>query len=739
MVSADGYEPKPGSGSDPGPEPRPGRGTAWPSLWPLVLGLATFALLCAFTLAAARGPIEADLDSAAADILARTGEGWAFARFEGRDATLEGEALAEEARAKVRGSLEGLFGVRVVHDATTILPERRPFTFGAVKDGRVIALDGYVPSADALGRIVAAARSGGDQVAGQERLVRARGAPPGDFAALVTFGLAQLKKLPSGRITLADGAIGIEGRARDLASYDALAQTMLGPLPDGMVLARFAVRPPVASPFFWSAVRDGTVLRLSGFVPSSEARGEVAAALSSAVPGIGIKDDTRLADGAPATELWLKAVRFAGQVLFELPEGRVTLSDSTIAVEGAAPSFPAFDQLLAQRRAPPDGFQIVRFAVEPPRAAPFTWRIERFPESVRLSGYAPSDEARRLLVDATRAAFPGVQVADDMQLASGGPAPELWASAASFAVAQLVKLRTGAADVAGTQVTLSGEAADSVTFLNVMQAVRSPPAGVSVVAQALSPPTISPYVFSVRREGDELTVSGFYPDAAAHTAIRAALERDFLREKVNDVSAVGGGAPDGFLPAVLSGLTQLSRVGAGEISIVDGQLRLTGTALTPAAASEMDAELKRAVRPPFMVETAIDAALAPPPADTATCSRQVGELLARGTIRFASGSAEIDRHSRGLIDRLAVVLKRCPNAVVRILGHTDGVGDAEFNKRLSETRANAVLTYLVTAGVATDRLSAAGFGAGQPLAPNDTEAGKALNRRIEFEVKERAP
>ncbi|MFS8038109.1 OmpA family protein [Xanthobacter sp. AM11] len=239
--------------------------------------------------------------------------------------------------------------------------------------------------------------------------------------------------------------------------------------------------------------------------------------------------------------------------------------------------------------------------------------------------------------------------------------------------------------------------------------------------------------------GAKLSVSGFYPDAAAHEALTAALERDFLKEKVNDLSAVGGGAPAGFLPAVLAGLEQLSRMAGGELSLADTQLRLSGTVLVPGAAAEMAAELKAGVKPPLAVEMALELAPPQPPVPTPACAKLVGDFLARGTIRFASGSADIDRRSRGLLDRLAVTLMRCPDGVVHISGHTDGTGDAEANRRLSEARANAVLAYLAAAGIATDRLSAVGYGSGQPLAPNDTEAGKALNRRIEFEVKERAP
>ena len=202
---------------------------------------------------------------------------------------------------------------------------------------------------------------------------------------------------------------------------------------------------------------------------------------------------------------------------------------------------------------------------------------------------------------------------------------------------------------------------------------------------------------------------------------------------------MGGGAPEGFLPAVLAGLAQLSRMGSGELSIADSQMRLAGQVLAASAAPEVEAELKRAVEPAFALETAIEVAPPAPPVDTAACSRLVADLLGRGTVRFASGRADIDRASRGLLDRMAAALLRCPSAAVRIVGHTDGVGDGEQNQRLSQARANAVLAYLTASGIGSDRLSAAGQGAGQPLAPNDTEAGRALNRRIEIEVKERAP
>lgn len=705
-------------------------------VWVLVLGLAAWALLAGFTLLSARGPVEEDLTRSAEAVLSRTGESWATARFEGRDATLEGESLAEEARAKVRASLENMFGVRTVRDATTLLPERRPFTFSAVKDGRMISLDGYVPSRYALARIVSAVNASGNGLTGQDRLVRARGAPPGDFAGLVEFALAQLNRLPTGRITLSDGALAIEGRAPDLATYDSLSAVIHGPLPYGMTIARFAVRPPVASPFMWSASREGNTLRVSGFVPSEDARAEVGQILAAGLPGVSVHDDTRLADGAPSTDLWLKAVRYAVRLLADVQQLQVSLADSTISIEGVAPTFATFEALAAARRTPPEGFQVTRFSVEPPRAVPFTWDLERSADGVRLRGYVPSDEARRQLLDAVRSAFPGVPVEDQMRLASGGPPAEIWGAGANFAVAQLTRLRTGKVSASGANLVLSGEALDSAAYQALTQAMKAVPAGLSATAQGVEPPRISPYVFAVRRDREGLTVSGFYPDEKAHQAILAALSHNFLQEKVNDLSAIGSGAPSGFLPAALAGLAALERMSSGEVTLTDTQLRLSGAALRGSAASEIENELKGALKPPITLDTALDVAPPGPLVGAQECQGLISDLMGRGTILFDTGSSRIDRHSLGLLDRLVFVLQRCPSAVVEVAGYTDAVGDPTANQKLSEARAAAVAAFLGEAGITRERLTTIGHGAAQPVASNDTEAGRARNRRIVFTVKE---
>jgi OOP family OmpA-OmpF porin len=88
-----------------------------------------------------------------------------------------------------------------------------------------------------------------------------------------------------------------------------------------------------------------------------------------------------------------------------------------------------------------------------------------------------------------------------------------------------------------------------------------------------------------------------------------------------------------------------------------------------------------------------------------------------------------------LLDRLIEAALRCPTANIEVAGHTDSDGDPAANQALSAKRAQSVADYLIQAGLPADRLKALGYGSNQPLASNDTDEGKAKNRRIELLVR----
>ncbi len=103
-------------------------------------------------------------------------------------------------------------------------------------------------------------------------------------------------------------------------------------------------------------------------------------------------------------------------------------------------------------------------------------------------------------------------------------------------------------------------------------------------------------------------------------------------------------------------------------------------------------------------------------------------------LQFETGSARLTPASSRQIESLAAMLKAYPNVAVNVAGHTDNTGDAAANKRLSAERAAAVKQALVAMGVPAARITDEGLGPDKPIASNDTEDGRAKNRRVELLV-----
>jgi outer membrane protein OmpA-like peptidoglycan-associated protein len=86
------------------------------------------------------------------------------------------------------------------------------------------------------------------------------------------------------------------------------------------------------------------------------------------------------------------------------------------------------------------------------------------------------------------------------------------------------------------------------------------------------------------------------------------------------------------------------------------------------------------------------------------------------------------------IERIYKLMMDNPTMEIEVSGHTDNVGSAESNKRLSGARANVVVQELVKRGIAAYRMTSAGYGFDKPIMPNTTADGRAQNRRTEFKV-----
>jgi OmpA-OmpF porin, OOP family len=128
-----------------------------------------------------------------------------------------------------------------------------------------------------------------------------------------------------------------------------------------------------------------------------------------------------------------------------------------------------------------------------------------------------------------------------------------------------------------------------------------------------------------------------------------------------------------------------------------------------------------------------------------TRDKEIAELKAKptdtgmvltlgGDVLFKTGQATVSPGAQAQLDRIAVFLTENADREVVVDGHTDSSGSAETNQTLSEKRAAAVGAYLSSHGVAANRIATRGLGASLPIAPNDTNAGRQQNRRVEITI-----
>lgn len=103
-----------------------------------------------------------------------------------------------------------------------------------------------------------------------------------------------------------------------------------------------------------------------------------------------------------------------------------------------------------------------------------------------------------------------------------------------------------------------------------------------------------------------------------------------------------------------------------------------------------------------------------------------------GNVTFATNSADLNAGFFEVLNSVALVLNEFEQTVIEVAGHTDSTGADEYNRQLSERRASAVAAYLRTRGILADRITTVGVGESRPVATNDTDAGRQLNRRVEL-------
>ncbi|MGI9234803.1 MAG: OmpA family protein [Woeseiaceae bacterium] len=252
-----------------------------------------------------------------------------------------------------------------------------------------------------------------------------------------------------------------------------------------------------------------------------------------------------------------------------------------------------------------------------------------------------------------------------------------------------------------------------------------------VVKQAEAAPAVPaqrPHPFSAVRTENTVTLSGEVPNLEERDRILgvAGQHFDMVTDELivsNDPSTKNDSHAADVSIALVNNLSSGTASWSGHVLTVTGMASAGAVATTRA---EFDAFGSGPMLGDFDVHAVNE---------MESCNERFSSILNNATVRFETNSATIDQGNEALLEQLAALAHSCPGSLT-VEGHTDSRGDAEMNKALSLARASAVRDALAGLGVDTDRVTATGFGAAQPIADNATADGRARNRRIAIIVDE---
>jgi len=292
-------------------------------------------------------------------------------------------------------------------------------------------------------------------------------------------------------------------------------------------------------------------------------------------------------------------------------------------------------------------------------------------------------------------------------------APDIQANLQSATHGALVEQNYGWANVLadGREITLNG-VAPSLAAKEDAGRIAADIHGVRTVTNNLEVLTaISPYITQAEYDGNMLVLTGHVPDDGARASVIKEAEELFAKTKIIDKLKIGVGHSEGWRAALSRGMQNLAQLQHGMTRVDNLALTVRGHAKDLTLKNTLDTAILAPLSGNFKASSEI---VAPKPKPAATpkpvvaalnCQKEFNDALSSSTILFATSSAQIDAASYALLDQ-----------------------------RLSEARANAVVTYLVSKGIATERLAAVGYGENSPIADNASSEGRAVNRRIELQV-----
>ncbi|MGB3409392.1 MAG: OmpA family protein [Jannaschia sp.] len=500
----------------------------------------------------------------------------------------------------------------------------------------------------------------------------------------------------------------------------------------------------VAPRFALEILRNDDVISLIGLMPQETAEDDIAGLLADET--MTITNMVERVDYA-VPDTWLPAVRFAVSALDRLPRAKISVQPGRVRITAVADSDPARQRLEAElARARPDGMALeLDIAAPRPVITPFTLRFV-IPEggTPRFEACATDTEAARakILRVAAEAGFEGKA---NCVIGLGVPSGS-WGEAAALSIAAVGGLGGGSVTLSDADVTLvAPEGTPQPTFDQAVAELETALPDIFSLSAVLPEATVidgtggetgtPEFVATLSPEG-QVQLRGRLYDQAQETAVLSYGRALFGVQQTYIATRQDENLPQGWPVRVLSALEALGRLESGTVVVQPDLVAVRGITGNTRAEADISRILsdKLGAQANFRIDVEyreeLDPLLNIPTPDE--CEANLNAILLEQKLTFAPGEAVIEEAGDGQIARLTAMLDLCERSVFEIGGHTDSQGREEMNLSLSQSRADAVRAALIARGTSPGQLVSKGYGEAQPVADNDTEAGRETNRRITF-------
>ena len=504
------------------------------------------------------------------------------------------------------------------------------------------------------------------------------------------------------------------------------------------------VKPPR---FSIEVLRNNSGISMIGLIPTQSDRESLVDEVGDIAGKAEVTDLLEVAD-YPIPANWDTTLEFALYALKQLPRSKISMDANKVSITAVADSAEEQQDWARRlkRKAPRSILLSIDISAPRPVITPFTLRFlidENGPRFDACSAHNAIGRAK-IISAATEAGLEGVT---NCIIGLGVPSPD-WAEAVEMGINAVSVLGGGSVTFSDADVTLValdttpqaefdvivGELESNLPDLYSLHSVLPEPVKIDGTGEGEATPE---FVATLSPEG-QVQLRGRLSDEALRSAAESFARAKFGSSAVYPATRLDPDLPSNWPTRVLAGLEALSLVHSGVIVVQPDIVDIRGRTGDPEVGSEISRLLgeKLGASENFQVNVTYEESLNPtlnlPSPEE--CAADINAVLAETKITFAPSSANIEASAADTVDKIAEIMRECSDVRMEIAGFTDSQGREEMNLALSQNRAQAVLSALLSRRILTSNLSAVGYGEENPIADNGTEEGREANRRIEFRL-----